>query len=184
VLRHAKNFVGRCFLFVFTPERHAFQENHIRWTDFLLDSLATKESAVPRFARMHCSITRCLFKKRNIGSVSGPSRDCSDAIPIERSQAQTLSVSVSSSEYSPLGGLIWTPRLSACSFATATLQRTFFSISDSVRSDVFCRVTRRPAVPAQVHFPCDQKRNRRVCRHREKQTPSSSFARWRNKTRW
>lgn len=57
----------------------------------------------------------------------------------------------------PLGGLICTPRLRACSFATATLQRIFLSTSDSVRNDVSCRVTRRPPVPAHVHFPCDRK---------------------------
>lgn len=50
-----------------------------------------------------------------------------------------------------------TPRLRAWSLATATLQRTFLSISDSARSDVSCRVTRRFPVPAQVHFPCDRK---------------------------
>lgn len=57
----------------------------------------------------------------------------------------------------PLGGLICTPKLRAWSFATATLQRTFLSMSDSVRSCVSCRVTRRLLVPAQVHFPCDRK---------------------------
>jgi len=135
----------------------------------LLDSRRRKaQLQEERTSRMRCSTTRCLFKKR---TRERPECLCSEqrllceTIAVERSQAQADSVS--NFEYSPLGGLMWTPRLSACSFATATLQRTFFSISDSVRSDVFCRVTRRPAVPAQVHFPCDQKRNRRVCRHWE-----------------